>query len=737
MKKALISFLFLLVCFTLCAQQKYALVIGNGNYTGISKLTNPVNDANDMALALQGLGFTVDKVLDGSLDQMESAISRFRNKLGNAKNSYGFVFYAGHGVQSNGENYLLPVDINIDSENRLRYRAVAVQSLLDELNDAGNSLNVIVLDACRDNPFGWSRSGSRGLVVVARQHADSIIVYATGAGQKASDGAGRNGLFTSHLLKNIKTSGLEIKEMFNRTGADVSQASGRQQIPAVYNQFFGSAYLAGGQSAPPPASNQIVPIVPDSLISASSAVGNIKLKSEVAGAVMIDGVEIGTKIKAGGTMTVTNVSAGRTEVAVKKDDGKIIKVPKEVIVQQGQTENVLIMEYTIPNWVQTLPQTNERMAYFVGKSERMENYENFLEAKAGALMDVLTQFSFYEGAKIQGMYTDYSREGENYYSSCQENIARITVKNNSAGLYQQAEWMADDGTLYMLCTFAPGGRKNPKPDFPVFFRDCQLKDNRIYFTAMAVSKYNTGELAAQAEQSAKMQALLWLGSNVNGEFTNYSKYDNGNGNESFEVVFQCTSQINIQALSFQEEMRHIQIEQDKMYHYYGLYSISAAIPGSTNEYECYNYLAKYGYTDSNQKETFEKQINFNGNHFTHNRPYSVRQAAVTNGEKPAWLNYSLLENYFWGIGFAANSSMEIQNVMAAIKSVTEIARKMNKEVQSMLSNYAKELGIDESSSKESGSNGREVINANMSKLIKTQDSLLRTGTWQRWELSKR
>ena len=225
------------------ASQKFALVIGNGNYSGLSKLANPVNDAEDVAAALQKLGFTVDKLLNGSLEQMESAVTRLRNRLSAAEDSYGFFFYAGHGVQSGGENYLIPVDSNIPSETYLRNRAVSVQVVLDDLNEARNTLNVIVLDACRDNPFGWGRSGTRGLSVVNRQPADSIIVYATGAGQQASDGEGRNGLFTSKLLPHLGTGSMEVGEVFKRTGADVAAASGRRQVPAIYNQFFGTAYL--------------------------------------------------------------------------------------------------------------------------------------------------------------------------------------------------------------------------------------------------------------------------------------------------------------------------------------------------------------------------------------------------------------------------------------------------------------------------------------------------------------
>ena len=222
---------------------KYALVIGNGAYTNLSPLVNPVNDANDIGAALESLGFVVDKVLDGNLFRMEEALTRLKDRLKGSVNSYGFLYYAGHGVQPNGENFLIPLDANIPSENYLRDRSLSVQAMLNELNDARNCLNVVVLDACRDNPFSWSRSSTRGLAVVTGQPADSIIVYATSAGQRASDGIGKNGLFTSQLLPNLLTPGIDVNEVFRRTGADVSEISNREQIPAIYNQFFGIAYL--------------------------------------------------------------------------------------------------------------------------------------------------------------------------------------------------------------------------------------------------------------------------------------------------------------------------------------------------------------------------------------------------------------------------------------------------------------------------------------------------------------
>jgi hypothetical protein len=242
MKKAVLVFLILLALVPVTAQQKYALVIGNGAYESISRLSNPVNDANDIKAALEGMGFQVDLLTNATLGRMEDAAVQLKNRLRNSPGSYGFFFYAGHGVQSRGQNYLIPTDADIKSESFLRDRAFNLQILYEELEQAGNALNIIVLDACRNNPFGWSRSGTRGLSVVIEQPSGSIIVYATGAGQAAADGTGRNGLFTGQLLKNLSMD-VEVKELFNRTGLEVLKASGGKQRPAVYNTFFGQAFL--------------------------------------------------------------------------------------------------------------------------------------------------------------------------------------------------------------------------------------------------------------------------------------------------------------------------------------------------------------------------------------------------------------------------------------------------------------------------------------------------------------
>ena len=243
-----------LVCVPVAAQQtgstsRYALVIGNSNYADLGKLKNPVNDATDMAAALKGIGFEVTLLLDADIIAMDEAVLRLSSNLARRADSVGFFFFAGHGIQSGGVNYLIPSDAKIPGESYLKVRALAAQTVMDNLLQARNSLNVIVLDACRDNPFSWGRSGTRGLTVVGDQPAGSIVAYATSAGSVAQDGSGRNGVFTTELLKHICTPGMEIKEVFNRTGAGVLAATLNKQNPAVYNQFFGSVFLAG-ESAP-------------------------------------------------------------------------------------------------------------------------------------------------------------------------------------------------------------------------------------------------------------------------------------------------------------------------------------------------------------------------------------------------------------------------------------------------------------------------------------------------------
>jgi hypothetical protein len=257
--KNFVFILFFSVTVISYGQEKYALVIGNSNYTHYGTLRNSINDANDMRDVLTSLGFTVSTLLDGNLAQMEEAAISLKNRLNRAgNNSIGFFYYAGHGLEMGGVNYLIPANANIPNSNFLRERAFSVQVMLDMLNDSRNALNVVILDACRDFPATWSRTLNRGLSVVSNPPANHIIMYSTGAGQVASDGTGRNGLFTSHLIKNLKQP-LDVNEIFRRTIVDVTDASKSQQRPALYTDFGKNVYFGSPPVQPSPGSQQVVP----------------------------------------------------------------------------------------------------------------------------------------------------------------------------------------------------------------------------------------------------------------------------------------------------------------------------------------------------------------------------------------------------------------------------------------------------------------------------------------------
>ena len=205
-----------------------ALVIGNANYAELP-LKNPVNDARAMTSVLTESGFEVITVLDADLRSMQDAMLKFAESIDSE--STALVFYAGHGVQANGHNYLLPVDAQIESESELRFEGLELGDLLDELDKAGARVNIVILDACRNNPFERKLRGrGRGLAAVDAARG-TIIAYATAPGSTAADGQGENGLYTGSLLKAIRKPNLKVEEVFKEVRIAVAEASGGAQIP--------------------------------------------------------------------------------------------------------------------------------------------------------------------------------------------------------------------------------------------------------------------------------------------------------------------------------------------------------------------------------------------------------------------------------------------------------------------------------------------------------------------------
>jgi hypothetical protein len=259
-RRWLAFFAAVLLCSPFLAAQgaaKVALVVGNSAYKNASPLKNPVNDAIDMEKSLRSIGFAVTSVRDGTKEGMLQAIDAFGRAMNRA--DVALFFYAGHGVQSGGENYLIPVDADIPTESHLASRAVGLGEVTAWMEQAAPSLRIVILDACRDNPFKATRSGSRGLSVVPAPRG-SVIVYSTSPGNVAQDGDGRNGIFTESLLKFIATPNTDFRRMLDLVGRDVDQKTGGKQIPWVNTSFFGDYALVGDLgSAPSPAAKTSLP----------------------------------------------------------------------------------------------------------------------------------------------------------------------------------------------------------------------------------------------------------------------------------------------------------------------------------------------------------------------------------------------------------------------------------------------------------------------------------------------
>ena len=230
-------------------QKRVALIIGNSAYANTVELPNPRNDAAAMADKLAALGFEVISSLDASKAAMESSVRDFVRAMADA--DVALLFYAGHGMQVNGVNYLIPVDAKLEDSTALDFETISLNTLLGFMNQEGR-ISIVLLDACRDNPLsrrftrslGATRSAfiGRGLAAPSAGSGQVLIGFATSPGEVAQDGAGNNSPFTTALLNNMDAKGLEVELMFKRVKQEVYDATGKEQEPwinsALRKEFY-------------------------------------------------------------------------------------------------------------------------------------------------------------------------------------------------------------------------------------------------------------------------------------------------------------------------------------------------------------------------------------------------------------------------------------------------------------------------------------------------------------------
>ena len=232
------------------AAKRVALVVGNSAYEMISPLRNPVNDVTLIANTLRTLGFDVVEETDATQEDLKSAIRDFGKRLRTAgSDAVGLFYFAGHGVQSGEHNYLIPLGAPIEEEADLEFEAVPARWVLGRMEAAGNALNLVILDACRNNPYRSSfRTGSRGL---SRMEAPtgSLIAYSAAPGSAAVDGKGENSPYALALKDALEVSGLKVEEVFKKVRNSVLKETGETQTPWEESSLRGDFYFRGGASA--------------------------------------------------------------------------------------------------------------------------------------------------------------------------------------------------------------------------------------------------------------------------------------------------------------------------------------------------------------------------------------------------------------------------------------------------------------------------------------------------------
>ena len=222
--------------------KRIALVMGNAKYLS-NPLRNPINDANDISSALKQSGFEVIDVRDANLQQMRSAVRNFGDRLINS--DVGLVYYSGHGIESKGRNYFIPVNTDIQRVDEIADQALDVSLILDKMTTAGKGVNILIVDACRDDPLTRSfRTTSKGLAAMDAPKG-TIIAYATSPGKLASDGdpKARNSPYTKHLLAAMQVPNRPIEMVFKEVRRNVQNDTKNEQTPWENTSLSGDFYF--------------------------------------------------------------------------------------------------------------------------------------------------------------------------------------------------------------------------------------------------------------------------------------------------------------------------------------------------------------------------------------------------------------------------------------------------------------------------------------------------------------
>ncbi|HEX8296841.1 MAG TPA: caspase family protein [Chthoniobacteraceae bacterium] len=324
---------------------RVALVIGNARYEpALGKLRNTSNDAKAVANTLRTLGFAVTERHDLTRDKLMRAVDEFRKTLSGAE--IALFYYAGHGLSVAGSNYLIPLKSGFDpqdaEETTLRMlaetRLFNAEQVIADLSAAGAHCNLMILDACRNTPLmrhsrSRSVSGASGLAEM-KPPAGSLIAFATEAGRTAFDGDGRNGLYTEELLRNMRSPGLTIEQVFKRTRAAVVARSNGGQVPAEYSRLIGDDIYLAGEAKPHPPQQVAAPSPTKTTPPAPSSKQLVELAKNGKIRECLEGLELLAEQKGAGEFAIAPLEILLEAV---KEDLKEVVAPSTKVIAAAET----------------------------------------------------------------------------------------------------------------------------------------------------------------------------------------------------------------------------------------------------------------------------------------------------------------------------------------------------------------------------------------------------------------
>ncbi len=366
MKKLNLLLIFVLFSISILGQnqeKRLALIIGNADYEHGGKLKNPVNDANLMAATLSKLGFKVTKLTNAGVRQMQSAAIAFTKKIKDY--DVALFYYAGHGIQVDGINYLIPIDAQLEDQLSVRYEAFNISDINYAFRQNSSNMNIMILDACRNNPFrSWARGNARGFKAISDQASGTIIAFATREGETSSDGKGNNGLYTSKLVEQIKKP-QSLNDVFKNTRIQVLKESSKKQCPQEWDMTVSNFYFTKkvGNTQTIPEHLQIN--------TTTGRAGTLELISDYTGRVVISsirGVKLRTKdVWQDGTYTFSGLPAGIVMVNIYANSQ--LAWSDKIYITGGQTIRIKTKKQSISTPVDT-----PEMVFIKGGTFNMGSY---------------------------------------------------------------------------------------------------------------------------------------------------------------------------------------------------------------------------------------------------------------------------------------------------------------------------------------------------------------------------